>query len=994
VLRCVERIVMSSSQGVPIGWMLAAIVSVTQPATVIGDNLEGPPHRSGLRVVATEGAALVLDFELSDLETGFGIVDGRTCRQVSVAGLVNVGNPPLPVNGTLLGIPPGSLPSVTVLEFETTTVPSAIGVCPSAQPFPGVYPTAHAPSTVQSALRTPGVDGGGRLVPETPVELVRAGLLRNQEVAALRIRPVQYDPITLDLVVHTRLRIRVDFELDHRSDARIDHHDEGPFEEILRSSTLNYDQARRWRVGRPAAVTAHNVKSDPPPGRFKILVDRDGLYRLTHAQLDAAGVPVDSEDPRTFKLCNRGSEVAVLIPGEADGSFDPGDELLFYGEKTHSRHTDVNVYWLDWDGAAGLRMQPVDGTPGGAPVVTDFLATHSLEEDHAYQSGLPSGADDDRWYWDYLMATTGLTDEIDLFATLVGLSTVPGRTATVRGLLRGYNANPQHHTQVVLNGHLVDDATFSPTAEHSFEIDVPQDTHLLEGVNTLTVRTIADGGIAHSVVYLNWFEIDSHRVYVADDDVLFCEGGADGVWRYEIGGFATGDLEVFDITDPGLPTQILNFAVVPDDGLFRLSFEHGVSERHRYLVQSTANRLDPMAIVENQPSDLHSPLNGADYIVITHADFAADVQPLADHRALEGLRTRVVDVEDVYDEFSGGVFEPQAVTDFLAHAYANWQAPAPSFVLLVGDGHYDPKDNLARGETVWLPPYLADVDPWMGETAADNRFVTVSGGDILPDMHIGRLPCRTPAEAAEMVAKIIAYEQDDSAHGWTWRSLFVADNADLEGDFAELSDTLIDQSFPTLNEAHRVYLGVTHADVGAARTAILSTIDRGCLLVSYFGHATHPRWAQENLLDIPAIGSLANGDRLPVMVPMTSLEGYFVHPSPIASDLSCLAESIVRATGRGAVASWSPTGLAVAAGHDTLVQGLFEAVFVGGMRRLGDATTQAKIHLYATDGAHLNLIDTYTLFGDPALALQVADELVFADGFETADVSHWSESAP
>jgi hypothetical protein len=923
-------------------------------------------------------------------------VDGRTCREVSVAGLANAGEPPLPVSGTLIGIPPGSTPSATLLELESITVPGTIGVCPSAQPLPGLDHTAHPPSAVQTLHHTPGIDGSDQLVPETSAELLRAGLLRNQEVAVLRIKPVQYDPATQDLYVYTRLRIRVDFEIDHRTDARYDDYvvDEDPFEEILRSSLLNYDQARRWRVGPRSTATAHDVKSGSPPGAFKFLVNQDGLHRLTYAQLYVAGVPVDSEDPRTFKLHNHGSEVAILIPGEADGSFDPVDELLFYGEKTASRHTDVNVYWLDWGGAAGLRIPPLDGTPGGAPVVTDFLATHRLEEDHIYQSAMPSGADDDRWYWDYLMATTGATDEIDLFATLVGLSTEPGRTATVRGLLRGYSANPQHHVQLLLNGLLVDDVHFAAAAEHSFEVDVPQDTHLLEGANTLTVKTIADGGITVSVVYVNRFEIDSHRSYVADDDVLFCEGGGAGGWRYEIGGFTTDDLEVFDITDPILPAQIVNFVVAPDGGLFRLGFEHGVAEQHRYLVQSTASRLEPVGIVEDQPSDLHSPVNGADYIVITHADFAAGVQPLADHRALEGLRTQVVDVQDVYDEFSGGVFEPQAITDFLAHAYANWQAPAPSFVVLVGDGHYDPKDNLARGEEVWLPPYLADVDPWMGETATDNRFVTVSGGDILPDMHVGRLPCRTPAEAAEMVAKIIAYEQDDSANGWTWRSLFVADNADGAGDFEDLSDTLIDQSFPTSNEAHRVYLGVTHTDVGAARAAIINAIDRGCLLVSYFGHATHAQWAQENLLDIPAIGSLGNGDRLPVMVPMTNLEGYFVHPSPVAFDYSCLAESVVRASGRGAVASWSAAGLGVAAGHDTLVEGLFDAVFSDGIRRLGPATTQAKITLFGTGSGNLDLVDTYTLFGDPALALQVADGLIFADGFETADVTRWSGPAP
>ena len=62
----------------------------------------------------------------------------------------------------------------------------------------------------------------------------------------------------------------------------------------------------------------------------------------------------------------------------------------------------------------------------------------------------------------------------------------------------------------------------------------------------------------------------------------------------------------------------------------------------------------------------------------------------------------------------------------------------------MGDGHYD-----FTGVTTTLPnlipPYLDNLDPWIGETAADNRFVTVDGpNDILPDMHMGRIPAQTP----------------------------------------------------------------------------------------------------------------------------------------------------------------------------------------------------------------------------------------------------------
>ena len=78
-----------------------------------------------------------------------------------------------------------------------------------------------------------------------------------------------------------------------------------------------------------------------------------------------------------------------------------------------------------------------------------------------------------------------------------------------------------------------------------------------------------------------------------------------------------------------------------------------------------------------------------------------------------------------------------------------------------------------------------------------------------------------------MADKIIGYEQAPATHGWTWRSLFVADNTDSAGSFPDLSNDLIDQSFPASNEPRRVHLGVTHADPAAARSEILAAIDRG-----------------------------------------------------------------------------------------------------------------------------------------------------------------------
>jgi uncharacterized repeat protein (TIGR01451 family) len=332
----------------------------------------------------------------------------------------------------------------------------------------------------------------------------------------------------------------------------------------------------------------------------------------------------------------------------------------------------------------------------------------------------------------------------------------------------------------------------------------------------------------------------------------------------------------------------------------------------------------------------------------------------------------VVDVQDVYDEFGGGVFDPLAIQRFLAYAYQTWTPPAPAYVLLVGDGHYDFKDNLGRGEPIYIPPYLADVDPWISEVAADNRYVCVSGDDVMPDMHLGRLPVKTEAEVAAVVAKIIGYEEAPPHADWNSELLFVADNLDPgAGDFAALSDNIADNYLPDPYTADKVYYAVTHPTPAEARAAIIDAVNEGRLLVNYIGHAAIPYWAAEQLFGVNDIPALTNDDRLPFMVPMTCLDGFYIRPSPAGLDYSSLAEVVVRASDRGAIASWSPTGMGVASGHDYLNQGLFLALFADDLVRLGPATTEAKLYLYSQTGLYRELLDTYALFGDPATALDV-----------------------
>ncbi len=390
------------------------------------------------------------------------------------------------------------------------------------------------------------------------------------------------------------------------------------------------------------------------------------------------------------------------------------------------------------------------------------------------------------------------------------------------------------------------------------------------------------------------------------------------------------------------------------------------------MTVSPSSWFSPSAITEDSPSNLMDASNGADYLIISHSDFLNEITPLATYRANQGMRVKVVDVQDIYDEFNGGVFDPTSIQRFLAHAYSDWIAPAASYVLLVGDGHYDFKNYYGDSGPNYIPPFLGEFDPWIGETASDNRFVTISGEDNLADMYIGRLPANNATETSAMVNKTLFYEQNPAQGDWDTRLTFVADNADAGGNFPALSDNISDHLLPPDYLVDKIYYGLPpYTSVDETRAAILSALNQGRLILSFVGHGSVQFWASENLLSVNSIDSLTNIGKYPFFAPMTCAEGYFLFPKATGFDYPSLAESLVRATEKGAIGSFSPAGFGLASGHDILAEGLYQGFFSYGLIQFGAATTFAKYYLDANGGGYYDLIDTYNLLGDPATKLKI-----------------------
>jgi hypothetical protein len=144
----------------------------------------------------------------------------------------------------------------------------------------------------------------------------------------------------------------------------------------------------------------------------------------------------------------------------------------------------------------------------------------------------------------------------------------------------------------------------------------------------------------------------------------------------------------------------------------------------------------------------------------------------------------------------------------------------------------------------------------------------------------------------------------------------------------------------------------------------------GNSLIMFTGHSSIHQWAHEkffhSLEDVP---DLNNGPRLPVVLEMTCFTGsYQIH------DFPTLDEDLLRQPGGGAVAVWGATGLGIASGHHWLAEGFMETIYQDGISEIGSAALAGKLNL-ASVGSHPDLIDTFTLLGDPATRLEITHQM-------------------
>lgn len=733
----------------------------------------------------------------------------------------------------------------------------------------------------------------------------------------------------------------------------------------------------------PMALTAQAA-----PTRVRIGVTRDGIVQLTPADLAAAGVDPTSVDPRTFALSSMGQPVAIQVIGEADGRFDPEDLILFFGQKFRGtqfeeKYTDEQVYWLGIDGAAGPRIADVDAAPQGELTPPqDVAATVRAEVDTFwYPLGTTALVDvtQETWFWHELQPTPLKPVTVTLGYTVP--DPAPGSAATFKLMMfakySNSRAQPEHRTIVTLNGAALLDQTWSGRWVRELTSAVPVD-RLVSGLNSIEVSARATSGNYIDDVLVNDWQVDYRRLFRAWEGQFDFQAEGIGPQEYLVTHWASEHVALWDITDTAQPRRLVGATSELAGSGTQLRFRTDDREGSRYWLQEAIAFYRPATVRLRRDTGLRAPARGADTVIITPAEFHPAAERLAAWHEAHGRRAIVADLQDVYDEFNAGIaIAPQAVPKLLAWASTHWVAPKPAFLTLLGDGHYNIKGrNPGLYGTIpsWIPPYLVFVDPWLGEIAADMRYGD-SDGDLAPDVAVGRLNVNTLADADTVVSKIVNYDETQRAEAWQQKALFISDNTDSAGDFPALSDRIIADYLPKDLVVTRAYLPgkipeipASEAEIVVTKQVISDTLQSGVWLVQYTGHGAPTYWASERILRHTDIYGLQNGDRLPIMMSFNCLDGFFVHPFVAWQGI---AETMQRQKGGGAVAALAPTGDGLSSDQQRFREVLMTIMFRENVREIGTALDLAKRRYAAAGGAHY-LIETMTLFGDPAMRLPVA----------------------
>ncbi len=861
----------------------------------------------------------------------------------------DVGAPELVCKGHLVKLPAGcSVTSLETLQIETEEQNSLpIRPVPQVTPVEGSDP----PQFIHTFLPS-GAGWSGGLKPVEAVSFVEERKVGEDKYALLHFSPLAYDGATNEVQLRRKIVVKV-----------------------------NFITALSPSKGAAKAIAAADWPGYPPNGRtfYRITITESGLYSISHSELVSAGWSAGTISSTNIALFGDGGEYPLIVDDSGDG-FGPGDKVVFFADAFKDKYEDRVYLYLTADiGRPGIRMTSWNNSGGAAPpTVTNYRETRQLGPDVMYVPIAPGSDEEDRYFAGLLFNDGNVALGYDGTIPMSEVVTDIGENCLFRYRLSSDVSSDELAEDHKLNLKLwragawqaLGSAGFDGARAYAGEITLTQDL-LTNGNNRFGVDLDLQAGLpqGYDRAFIDWLEVTYTRNLALQSGQLDFSLN-EGQQIAQLTNVTSSALTVVHINEETGAPRVLQNTNLSGGGPYTLEIPLDVPLNNgRFVVAQKDSLLAASEVFAVNESSIHSNNSQADLVVIVATELSSTVAPLIAARQAQGLTVREFTPHEVYDHFTNGRKSPWAFRQLLAYARDNWIAPAPRFLLLVGDASWDPKDiegNLSTAvEKLMIPTPMVMTFAW-GDTPCDSLLGRLDGDDSIPSVAVGRLPVTTTTELSDIVSKLLAYDAIVAGATFEGAGVFVADEGGGEAQFFEDAlDTglnLLPAGFSVTRIHAEDYPSAT-----GARTAIIDAINGGALVVNYQGHGSREYWSSSQIFREVDISSLSNGSQLPLLIGMTCLDGFFAHP---ALD-NGLGEALLKSPTGGVAAAFCSAGTASLSAKRALNGALFSAFFNQGERILGDAYLESAKTYFANSSDVEDVLRSHVILGDPSMTVRL-----------------------
>ncbi len=668
---------------------------------------------------------------------------------------------------------------------------------------------------------------------------------------------------------------------------------------------------------------------------YKVSVIEDGIHKIDKAFLESCGIDVSTLDPDHIHIYGNGDgrlpelnseprtddlvNNAIQVIGGGDGSFDDDDYILFHAWGPHrwyfdgtnsfdqdrNPYSDVSCYFININpNVPPLRITSISNSPNA---VTHNVNAYSYYDVHELDAvNLVGGGQ--RWYGevfdtDLIRIFNFSVPSIDNTAPAVFQVSIASNGSSGTGTSQAYS----------VNGIPLFDTTLPTATEYG---RMTSTMSLNNPPPSIPFRIAITRNNPSTLTYLDRILLNARRqLTFVGTQLGFRDANSIGVGNvasYSIANLPSSTGFVWEVTDRHQPRLV--------NGDFfgsNFEFQQNADSLREFVASDGVNFKIPVrvGVVENQ--NLHG-LEQADYLLVTHKNFTAQANRLANLHRANGTTVHVVTSEQVFNEYSSGMLDPTAIRMFAKMFYdrgALSPETRPQSLLLFGDGTYDPKGRVANNNN-FIPTYqMLNSENHIEAMVTDDYYgmlddnESINPSDAL-DIGVGRLLISDNEMARQQVDKIQHYmrngsnlystantncSSDDGSNTFgDWRTKYVqiADDEEeayfIDNDVEPQYD-IVTANHPSMN-CDKIYLDaypqVTTA--GGPRypevnEAINDRIERGALVVNYVGHGGPVGVAEERVITLPQIQEWKNIDKLALIVSATCEFAKFDDPERVSA---------------------------------------------------------------------------------------------------------------